>query len=74
MTLPCAEDVNYWRTGRSSPDAWLDKVCRLIDEVGGIIHGRVMGYVNGRSAIQIAFEIEGEPYQLVWPVLATTTT
>jgi len=71
VTLPCAEDVNYWRTGRSSPDAWLDKACRLIDEVGGIVHGRVIGYLNGRGAIQIAFEIEGEPYRLAWPVLTT---
>jgi len=71
MNLPCAEDVNYWRTGRSSPDKWLDRACALIEDVGGEIHGRAIGYLHGRGAVQIAFTIDGQPHSLTWPVLPT---
>jgi len=71
MALPNAEDVNYWRTGRSSPDKWLDRACRLIEDVGGEVHGRAIGYLHDRGAVQLAFTIDGQPHSLMWPVLPT---
>ena len=33
--LPFAESVNYWKTSRTSPDTWMDKVRRQIEKLGG---------------------------------------
>lgn len=71
MNLPAAEDVNYWRTGRSAVDSWIDKCCRLIDEVGGTIIQKGMIWQNGDSVCLLAFSIDGESYRVGWPVLKT---
>lgn len=65
-----AEEVNYWKTGQSSPDTWLDKAKREIDTAGGWVLAEGYGSdANGRAAYMLGFELDGQRYKVVWPVL-----
>lgn len=67
--LPFAEDVNYWKSGRSAPDTIIDEVCEMIEDCGGEVTQRLMGKVRQREAIRIQFELLDKTYLIVWPVL-----
>lgn len=70
MELPYANTLNYWKTGRSSPDAWVEKARRQIEKLGGVVTGEAFGSDgNGRSAYMLSFEIGGDAFRVVWPVL-----
>jgi hypothetical protein len=70
MELPYAEDVNYWKSGTSSPDAWIERAKRQVESLGGKILMEAFGKdASERSAYMLAFEIEGERFKVVWPVL-----
>lgn len=73
--LPYAEDVNYWQTGKSSPDTWIDNAQKEIKAIGGKINSWAFGSesATGRSAYMMQFEISGEQFKLVFPVLQTRT-
>jgi hypothetical protein len=75
LELPYAEDVNYWRTSKSSPDAWMDRTRRQIEKLGGQVLAEGFGSEPGlgRAAYMLAFELEGERYKVVWPVLPSKT-
>ena len=68
-----AEDVNYWKTGRSSPDTWMDKTKRQIERLGGqvLMEGFGSEPMTGRAAFMLAFEIGGDKFKVVWPVLSS---
>lgn len=68
-TEPYAEDLNYWRTGNSAPDSWIDRARREIVSVGGKVVQEAYGSESGRAAFLLAFQIAGESYRVVWPVL-----
>lgn len=69
--LPYGEDVNYWQTSQSSPDRWMEKIKKQIHGLGGqvLMEGFGSEPMTGRSAYMMAFEIEGEKFKVVWPVL-----
>ena len=69
--LPYAEDVNYWKTSKSSPDMWMDKTKRQIEHLGGrvLLEGFGNEPTTGRAAFMLAFEIGGDKFKIVWPVL-----
>ncbi len=71
--LPHGEDVNYWKTGQSSPDVWIDKTKGQIESLGGIVEAEAFGNepTTGRSAFMLQFSIQGERFKIVWPVLPT---
>jgi len=71
--LPYAEDVNYWQTGKSSPDTWIDNAQKEIKAIGGKILGWAFGMESGtgRAAYMMEFELTGERFEVVWPVLPT---
>jgi len=72
MDLPYAEDVgHYWLTSQSSPDTWIDRTKKIIVDLGGKILADGYGSASGRAAFMIAFEIKGQKYKVVWPVLPT---
>jgi hypothetical protein len=73
--LPYAEEVNYWKTSKSSPDAWMERTRRQIEKLGGTVLAEGSGSEPGlgRAAYMLAFEIEGEHYRVVWPVLPSKT-
>jgi len=68
-----ADNVNYWKTSSSSPDKWMLKTMRLITSIGGVIQGQGFGsdVARGKAAYMLTFELEGQHFKLVWPVLPT---
>ena len=73
--LPYAEDVNYWITSKSSPDTWMDRSCRQIEKLGAHVLAEGFGSEPGlgRAAYMLAFELDGEDYKVIWPVLYSKT-
>jgi len=73
MQLPFAEDVPYFKTGKSTPDTWLDMVEKEILRRDGRVFMRAMGQDQelGVGCYLFVFELEGETFQVKWPVLPT---
>ena len=70
MDLPYAEDMNYWKSGQSAPDKWIDDAIRLIEGLGGEVSSQAFGSEqSGKAAYMINFMIDGESFRLIWPVL-----
>jgi len=66
-----AEDVNYWQTSRTSPDTWLEKAKGEIKRAGGTIAGvaSISDEIAGKAGYMIAFQLDGDQFKLIWPVL-----
>ena len=66
-----AETINYWKTGQSDPDTWMGKTKRQITALGGTVlaEGFVGEPQTGHSAYMLGFEIGGNRYKVIWPVL-----
>lgn len=73
--LPFAETINYWKTSQSSPDVWLARTRVLIAKAGGKVLAEAYGSEigTGRAAFMFAFELKGQRYKIVWPILPTKT-
>ena len=71
--LPFGEEINYWQTSQKLPDIWTDKTIKLIESLGGTVLAEAFGKESGtgRSAYMLAFEIGGNHFKIVWPVLPT---
>jgi len=71
MDLPFGDDVNYWKTGKSSPDSWIEKTKRLIEKFDGEVLGEAFGSDAsvGRAAFMLSFRLGGDRFDVVWPVL-----
>lgn len=71
MTDLYAEDVNYWKTSKSSPDTWVDRTKHQIERLGGqvLMEGFGSEPITGRAAFMLAFEIDGDKFKAIWPVL-----
>lgn len=67
--LPYADDVNYFKTSQSAPDTWLNKAKKEITALGGNVHSELIGTINNRTAIMLGFELDGDNYRIVYPVL-----
>jgi hypothetical protein len=68
--LPFAEDVNYWQTGKSSPDTFIQYAINQIADAGGKLQINAFGLDSaGNSAYMLQFELGGDTYKVVWPVL-----
>lgn len=69
-----AEDLSYWKTSQTGPDQWIEKAKRYIQELGGEILGEGFGSnAQGKAAFMIAFEIEGESFKVIWPIVESQT-
>lgn len=65
-----AEDLNFWQTGRGSPDEWIERAKRQITDLGGRILAEAFGSDgDGRAAYILGFEIAGDRFKTVWPVV-----
>jgi hypothetical protein len=72
--LPFAEDVgHYWKTSSISPDSWLSKSADLIRKHGGKILSEAFGMAMGQGAFMLTFEVKGESFKIMWPVLPSKT-
>lgn len=68
--LPYAEDVNYWKSGTSSPDTWIDRARKEIEGADGKVLNEAFGRDGtGRAAYLLEFAFGTERYRAVWPVL-----
>lgn len=67
--LPYGDEVPYWKTGRSSPDVWVEKTKSVLFRLGVKQVDEAFGSVNGRAAFMLAFESQGEKFRVCWPVL-----
>lgn len=72
-SLPYAEEVNYWKTGQSSPDTWIDKARRQVEEAGGTVLAEAYGTMNGYGAFMLRFAFGTDLFEIKWPVLASST-
>lgn len=70
-----SENVNYWETGKSSPDIWLEKAKTEIKRVGGVVAGSaiVSDEIAGRYAFMVAFSLGSDDFKITWPVLKSKT-
>ncbi len=69
-----AEDIgHYWRTSKSGPDVWIERAGREIEAVGGAILKEAFGREGSRAAYFVEFELDGDTYKIVWPVLPSKT-
>jgi hypothetical protein len=70
-----AEDVNYWKTGQSSPDTWIDRAKGEIIATGGKVLSEAYGseMLTGRSAFMLSFSFGDDVFKAVWPVLSSKT-
>ena len=64
-----ADRANYWRTGQRDPDTQLDRAACLIIDAGGVINSRGIGMFGGNESVLLGYELDGESYRIVWPVL-----
>lgn len=68
-----AEDVNYWKTGTSGPDTWIDKAKAEIKTAGGRVLNEAFGSSDGRAAFMLEFTFGADRFRVVWPVLTSKT-
>lgn len=74
MKPPYAEDLNYWKTGQSSPDTWVERARAEIRTAGGKPGADMIARDGqGKAAVYLDFELQGERYRVVWPVLLSKT-
>lgn len=65
-----AEDLNYWKTGQASPDAWISKAKAEVQGAGGAVQSEVFGAdATGRAMFALEFDLAGDRYRACWPVL-----
>jgi hypothetical protein len=69
--LPYGEELPYWQTGKSDPQKWIDLAQSELRRAGGKILGHAYGSdtQSSRAAYMIHFELSGEAYKIIWPVL-----
>lgn len=76
MSEVFAEDMNYWCTGKSSPDVWIARTRDVIEGLGGTVEAEAFGSdrTTGRAAFVIQFRVAtGQEYRITWPVLKSRT-
>ena len=69
LELPLGETLPYWKTGRSSPDVWLDKAERFIVDSDGEVVRQATGREGDSEAMMMEFHLDGDVFRVVWPVL-----
>src|SRR5687768_13079180 len=67
--MPYAEEVNYWQTSKSDPDSWIDKAKRQIETLGAVVSAQGFGHADSKMAYMLGFEILGDRFKVIWPVL-----
>ena len=69
--VPYADSVNYWKTSTSAPGTWLERAASEIERAGGKVVGHAFGSdtTSGYPAYMLMFELGGESFRVVWPVL-----
>lgn len=70
MKVKYAEDVgHYWKTGKSTPDTWIDKTTSMIRKDGGKLLAEGFLTTQDRAAFMIEFQYGDDKFKIVFPVL-----
>lgn len=71
MKLPFAEDVNYYKTGKTPAAQIMEQVRRMIVDAGGDVNflGEGKDPLTGNQAYVIDFTLQFDRFRLLWPVL-----
>ena len=69
VELPYAEDLNYWKTGKSSPESWLGKAENELGKHNGTVNLVAKGKHGDSVAFCMEFSIEPDKFKAIWPVL-----
>ena len=72
MGTAYADKLPYWQTSKSGPDHWVSKAAQEIERAGGEVSMSGFGRHDGKSVYFLQFQIEGERYRVVWPVLSVS--
>lgn len=67
------EDVNYWKTSTSAADTWIERAKKEIEAIDGSILSEAYGNQGDRAAFMLLFEIAGDTFKAIWPVLESET-
>ena len=73
MDLPFADDVNYWKTSQSGSETWILRAIKEVESLDGTVLSEAFGSSGGRSAFMLTFQIGGDLFRVVFPVLPTRT-
>lgn len=69
-----AEDVNYWKTSKTSPDTWIEKAKREIERAGGVVLREAFGRESGgQAAYMLEFKLGNDAFKVIWRVLPSRT-
>lgn len=63
-----AENLPYWKTGKSPPSIWLDKAAEEVRRAGGTVLALAFGTDGSQKAYMLQFRIGGDMFRVVWPV------
>lgn len=67
-----ADEVNYFKTGTTAPDTWIDSAKKEIVRAGGRVLNEGYGRDEaGRAAYLLEFAFDSERFRAIWPVLPT---
>lgn len=65
-----AEDLNYWKTGTTAAETWIEKAKREIQVAGGkVLAEGFVSDASGRAGFMLAFTFGADEFRVNWPVL-----
>lgn len=64
-----AEDINYFDTGKSNPDVWIDRAKKEIASIGGKILQSGYAERDDQAAFLLDFQIGDDLYKIEWKTL-----
>lgn len=64
-----AEEVNYWKTSKSSTDTWMEKIRAEIETVGGVVQANGQFEQHEQIVFMIKFVIGDDTYEVRFPTL-----
>ncbi len=70
--LPYAEDIKvYWKTSQTAPGTWIERTKGQIEKMGGKVLLEAIGTEpnTGREALLMMFDVDGDRFKVIWPVL-----
>ena len=67
--IPYADDVNYWKSGKSSPDTILEEVRVEISKAGGMVLSEGYMATSEGAGFVLEFALRGDDFRVFWPIL-----
>lgn len=69
VTLPQAHTVPYFKTGRSTPDSWINKTKVLLRKLGASNIDEGFLSISGHATFGLSFKFGQDTFRVTWPVL-----